>query len=153
MRPGTEVIRGVELVRGALTGCFRGAPQPRGGAWTPHTSARSLPTHAFWADRRATERSLLSPSERQYSTVRGRCLTMVDSRGALHRTSRRVIVKPVVMLAARCLGPGRLRLDLVKLAHDLGEGDNYFKTFYGGRRPEPRPASESQAEQQPRRAA
>jgi hypothetical protein len=53
-----------------------------------------------------------------------------------------VIVKPVVMFAARCLGPGRLRLDLVKLAHDLGEGDNYFETFYGGRRHEPRPAFE-----------
>jgi hypothetical protein len=48
-----------------------------------------------------------------------------------------MIVKPFVVLAARCLGPGPLRLQMVKLAHDLGEGDNFFEVFYGRPRPEP----------------
>ena len=30
-----------------------------------------------------------------------------------------MIVKPMVVLAARCLGPGRLRLQMVKLAHEM----------------------------------
>jgi hypothetical protein len=64
-----------------------------------------------------------------------------------------VIVKPMVMFAAKCLGPGRLRLDLVKLAHDLGEGDNYFETFYGRGAAEPQPAYEAPAGQPTRRAA
>jgi hypothetical protein len=59
----------------------------------------------------------------------------------------------MVMFAARCLGPGRLRLDLVKLAHDLGEGDDYFETFYGRRSPQPQPAFEAQAGPPTQRAA
>src|ERR1700687_6507174 len=50
---------------------------------------------------------------------------------ALHRTSRRLLVKPVVVLAAKCLGPGPLRLQMVRLAHELGGGDRYFEAFYG----------------------
>lgn len=73
------------------------------------------------------------------------------SRRALHRTSRRVIVKPFVVLAARCLGPGRLRLQMVKFAHELGDGDNYFELFYGRRRLEP--TFEAPATQQPSRRA
>jgi hypothetical protein len=34
-------------------------------------------------------------------------------------------VKPFVVLAARTLGPGPLRLKMVKLAHDLTDGGSY----------------------------
>lgn len=53
-------------------------------------------------------------------------LVRMVSRGELNRTGRRTIVKPFVVLAARCLGPGRLRLEMVKMAHDLGQGDARF---------------------------
>ncbi|HKV88967.1 MAG TPA: hypothetical protein VJT78_13310 [Candidatus Dormibacteraeota bacterium] len=46
----------------------------------------------------------------------------MNARRALHRTSGSVIVKPFVVLAARTLGPGPLRLKMVKLAHDLSDG-------------------------------
>jgi hypothetical protein len=46
---------------------------------------------------------------------------MVSRRG-LQRVGRMVLVKPFVVFAARCLGPGRLRLEMVKLAHDLADG-------------------------------
>jgi hypothetical protein len=48
------------------------------------------------------------------------------SRRELHRAGRKVFVKPLVVLAAKCLGPGRLRLEMVKLAHDLGDRDGSF---------------------------
>jgi hypothetical protein len=75
------------------------------------------------------------------------------SRQALHRTGRRVIVKPLVVLAAKCLGPGPLRLQMVKLAHDLGDGDNFFEVFYGKGRLEPRPGFEAPAVPQPTQRA
>jgi hypothetical protein len=75
------------------------------------------------------------------------------SREALHVTGRRVIVKPLVVLAAKCLGPGRLRLQMVKLAHDLGGGDNFFDVFYGSGRLAPRPALEARKAQQPTQRA
>jgi hypothetical protein len=75
------------------------------------------------------------------------------SRQDLNRTGRRVIVKPIIVFAARCLGPGRLRLQMVKLAHDLGEGDNFFEAFYGSGRLEPRPSFEAGEVQPARRAA
>jgi hypothetical protein len=71
------------------------------------------------------------------------------SRQALHQTGRRMIMKPFVVLAAKCLGPGRLRLQMVKLAHDLSGGDNYFEVFYGSGRLEPRPTFEGPPVQQP----
>jgi hypothetical protein len=75
------------------------------------------------------------------------------SRNELHRTGRRVIVRPFVMLAAKCLGPGRLRLQMVKLAHELGEGQNFFEVFYGRQRLQPRPASLEAPAQSSQRAA
>jgi hypothetical protein len=75
------------------------------------------------------------------------------SREALHQTGRRVIVRPLVVLAAKCLGPGRLRLKMVKLAHDLGGGDNFFEVFYGSGRVEPRPAFEGREVQSPTQRA
>jgi hypothetical protein len=71
------------------------------------------------------------------------------TRRALHRTGSRVIVKPFVVLAARCLGPGPVRLQMVKLAHDLGDGDNFFGVVYPMGRPEPGPAFEAPAPPQP----
>jgi len=41
-------------------------------------------------------------------------------------------MKPLVVLAAKCLGPGRLRLEMVKLAHDLADGDHSFQALQGG---------------------
>lgn len=75
------------------------------------------------------------------------------SRRALHRTGKRVIVKPFVVLAARCLGPGRLRLQMVKLAHEMGDGQNFFDVFYGRQRLQPRPALEAPPAQSSQRAA
>ncbi|MHB8587749.1 MAG: hypothetical protein ACYDA0_02725 [Candidatus Dormibacteraceae bacterium] len=57
------------------------------------------------------------------------------TRTGLHRTGRRVIVKPFVVFAAKCLGPGRLRLDMVKLAHDLGDRGESFESLYRRERP------------------
>jgi len=46
----------------------------------------------------------------------------MHARRTLYRTNGSVIVKPLVVLAARVLGPGTLRLKLVKLAHELSDG-------------------------------
>jgi hypothetical protein len=66
-----------------------------------------------------------------------------------------MIVRPFVVLAAKCLGPGPLRLQMVKLAHEMGEGQNFFEVFYGRQRPEvrPVPSFEAPAAQPSRRAA
>jgi hypothetical protein len=73
---------------------------------------------------------------------------------ALHRTGRRVIIRPFVVLAAKCLGPGRLRLQMVKLAHEMGDEQNFFEVFYGRQRADVRAAAfEASAVQQSRRAA
>jgi hypothetical protein len=78
---------------------------------------------------------------------------MVSPR-TLPRTSGRVLVRPLVVLAARFLGPGALRLQMVKLAHELQGGDNYFEVFYSQRRrPEATPTFEAPAAQTRRRAA
>jgi hypothetical protein len=50
-----------------------------------------------------------------------------------------------VVLAAKLLGPGRLRLQMVKLAHEMGEGQNFFEVFYGRQRLQPTPALEAPA--------
>jgi hypothetical protein len=73
---------------------------------------------------------------------------LMINRNGLHRTGRRVLAKPFVVLAARCLGPGRLRLEMVKLAHDLDDRDYSFESL-SGRRHETAPAFERPA----RRAA
>ncbi len=54
-----------------------------------------------------------------------------------------MLAKPFVVLAARCLGPGRLRLEMVKLAHDLDDGDYSFESLYGRQHAEPAPAFET----------
>ena len=47
-----------------------------------------------------------------------------------------MIIRPFVVLAAKCLGPGRLRIQMVKLAHEMGDGQNFFEVFYGRQRRE-----------------
>jgi hypothetical protein len=47
-----------------------------------------------------------------------------------------MIIRPFVVLAAKCLGPGRLRIQMVKLAHEMGGGQNFFEVFYGRHRRE-----------------
>jgi len=63
-------------------------------------------------------------------------------RRELRSTGRKVFVKPLVVLAAKCLGPGRLRLDMVKLAHDLEDRDESFQSLYGRSRPQALPPFE-----------
>ncbi len=62
------------------------------------------------------------------------------SRRELNRTGRKLLVKPFVVLAAKCLPPGRLRLDMVKLAHDLDDSDGGDESLYGGGRTSQVPA-------------
>ena len=92
-------------------------------------------------------------SRSQYSATGGRCLSAMVSRQTLNRTGRRMIVKPFVVFAARCLGPGPLRLQMVKLAHEMGEGQNFFEVFYGRQRSGPKPALEAPQAHSSRRAA
>ena len=55
---------------------------------------------------------------------------------ALHRTGSRMIIRPFVVLVAKCLGPGRMRIQMVKLAHEMGGRQNFFEVFYGRQRRE-----------------
>jgi hypothetical protein len=56
----------------------------------------------------------------------------MHARRTLYRTNGSVIVKPLVVLAAKALGPGPLRLKLVKLAHDLSDGGSVLEARHGG---------------------
>jgi len=38
-------------------------------------------------------------------------------------SARPVVVRPLVLLAAKVMGPGPLRLKMVKLAHELDDGE------------------------------
>ena len=61
-------------------------------------------------------------STRRYSARRWRFLGRMVARRALeivNSSASHLLVKPVVVLAARTLGPGPTRLRLVKLAHTL----------------------------------
>ncbi|HSP10291.1 MAG TPA: hypothetical protein VLU92_11935 [Candidatus Dormibacteraeota bacterium] len=55
----------------------------------------------------------------------------MPARRALYRTNGSVIVKPLVVFAAKVLGPGPLRLKLVKLAHDLNDGGVFLEATQG----------------------
>jgi len=59
---------------------------------------------------------------RRYSSISLRSLIAMVARRARHRvngSTSLVLVRPFVVLAARVLGPGPTRLQLVKLAHNL----------------------------------
>lgn len=53
----------------------------------------------------------------------------MDTRRALRLTNGLVGVRPVVVLAARALGPGRLRLEMIKLVHELNERQSDVPAF------------------------
>jgi hypothetical protein len=57
-----------------------------------------------------------------------------------------MFVKPLFVLAAKCLGPGRLRLEMVKLAHDLRDRDETLQSLAGSPLPEALPTYEAQAQ-------
>jgi hypothetical protein len=64
-------------------------------------------------------------ANRRYSTPRLRFLIAMVARRALqiaNGSASYILVRPVVVLAARVLGPGPTRLRLVKLAHNLDHG-------------------------------
>jgi hypothetical protein len=59
----------------------------------------------------------------RYSSGRLRFLFAMVGRRAfrvVNRPASHIIVRPMVVMAARVLGPGPTRLKLVKLAHNLG---------------------------------
>lgn len=58
----------------------------------------------------------------------------MDARRALLLTNGVVDVRPVVLLAAKALGPGSLRLEMVKLFHELNGRQGDLLAFAG--RPE-----------------
>ena len=58
----------------------------------------------------------------------------MDARRALLLTNGFVDVRPMVLLAAKVLGPGSLRLKMVKLFHELDGREGDLLTFAG--RPE-----------------
>jgi hypothetical protein len=72
---------------------------------------------------------------------------MVARRGLPLSTN--AIFKPFVIMAAKFLGPGRLRLEMVKLAHDLNDADGNANALHFRHRI----ADDSAAIQPSRRAA
>lgn len=62
---------------------------------------------------------------RRYSTLRLRFLIAMVARRAIRMangSAGHILFRPVVVMAARVLGPGPTRLRLVKLAHNLDHG-------------------------------
>ena len=76
--------------------------------------------------------SSISRPRFQYSATSRRSLITMHARRTLYRTNGSIIVKPLVVLAAKVLGPGPLRLTLVKLAHDLSDGGVLLEPRQGG---------------------
>jgi hypothetical protein len=65
-------------------------------------------------------------SVRRYSSSGRRSLITMVARRALRRVNgpaSHVLMKPFVVMAARVLGPGPIRLKLVKLAHNLSSAE------------------------------
>jgi hypothetical protein len=50
----------------------------------------------------------------------------MDARRALLITNDKVSMRPFVVFAIKVLGPGRRRLELVKLAHDMSDARGDF---------------------------
>jgi hypothetical protein len=49
----------------------------------------------------------------------------MDARRALMTTNDMVSLRPFVVLAIRMMGPGRRRVEMVKLAHDMNDARSY----------------------------
>jgi hypothetical protein len=58
-----------------------------------------------------------------------RSLVEMDARRALLITNDKVSMRPFVVFAIKVLGPGRRRLELVKLAHDMNDARGDFGPF------------------------
>jgi hypothetical protein len=54
-----------------------------------------------------------------YSKVGPRSVVKMDARRALLITNDMVSIRPFVVLAIKVMGPGRRRVEMVKLAHDM----------------------------------
>jgi hypothetical protein len=72
------------------------------------------------------------------------------ARHALHRvngSAGHIVVRPLVVMAARALGPGPTRLRLVKLAHNLDQnpyiGDPPVERARGAEVPASRPSTKA----------
>ena len=76
--------------------------------------------------------SSIMRSRFQYSAGSRRSLITMQARRTLYRTNGSFIVRPLVVLMAKTLGPGPLRLKLVKLAHDLSDGGSIFEAKQRG---------------------
>jgi len=72
------------------------------------------------------------------------------SRRELHRAGRTVFVKPLFVLAARCLGPGPMRLKMVKLAHDLGDRHESVGPLSWSRQTKPIPTTKRRTSTRPK---
>lgn len=62
----------------------------------------------------------------QYSPLARRSHFAMTARRAMRKancSASVILVKPFVVMAARALGPGPLRLRMVKLAHNLGSSE------------------------------
>jgi hypothetical protein len=97
------VTEGVFLTEGSVSGCGGTSFQGRRGM-----AAKTLGTHLARRYSHCTLRSLIA-------MVARRALRLVNG------TAGGLLVKPLVVMAARTLGPGPTRLKLVKLAHNLGK--------------------------------
>jgi hypothetical protein len=51
----------------------------------------------------------------------------MDARRALLITNDMVSMRPFVVLAIKVLGPGRRRVEMVKLAHDMNDARGYAR--------------------------
>jgi hypothetical protein len=71
------------------------------------------------------------PIELAYSAVGQRSLVVIDARRALMTTNDMVSLRPFVILAIRMMGPGRRRLEMVKLAHDLNDARGEARPLNG----------------------
>jgi hypothetical protein len=74
-----------------------------------------------------------NPGRPEYSTVEPRSLVEMDARRALLITNDRVSMRPFVVFAIKVLGPGRRRLEMVKLAHDMIDARADAGPFLGRR--------------------
>lgn len=75
-------------------------------------------------------------SVQRYSATRLRFLLAVVGRRAfriMNDSASHIIARPIVVMAARFLGPGPTRLKLVKLAHNLGDGATVVELPSGDR--------------------
>lgn len=66
-----------------------------------------------------------------YSRLTPRSLVEMDARRALLITNDKVSMRPFVVFAIKVLKPGRRRLELVKLAHDMSDSRGVMGPFSG----------------------